>query len=136
MTTTLLDFIDQRLDSMLQHPRFWGDAESFELQAILLLELQAAFHAPRPPQESLRWILDQYYCFLRTLRPDYPPRPLSAVVGEDFDTIARCLQGFRDHLRGATPEPRGEGEAVPSAPPTLGVDVTVDVVHSRMPRAA
>ncbi len=139
MTTNLSDFVDQRLDSMLANPEYWGNAESFELQVILLLEIKTALHAPRAPQESLRWILDQYYSFLRAGRPDSPPQPLSAVVGEDFGLIASCLQGFREHLRAAATaaaEGPGESEDVPSAPPVLGVDVAVDIEHPQMPRAA
>lgn len=138
MTPTISDFIDQRLDSMLANPEFWGNAEAFELQVILLLEMKAALHAPRASQESLRWILDEYHAFLRARRPGAPPQPLSAVVGEDFGLIAGYLQGFREHLRSvAGPgDVNGEDEDVPSAPPVLGVDVAVGVEHSRMPRAA
>lgn len=138
MTTTISDFIDQRLDAMLASPEFWGDAEAFELQVILLLELKTALRAPRPPSESLRWILDEYYRFLRARRPDSPPQPLSAVVGEDFDLIAGLLQGFREHLgaMAARAETAGEDEDVPSAPLQLGTDVAVGVEPSRMPRAA
>jgi hypothetical protein len=138
MMTTIPDFIEERLDSMLANPEFWGDAEAFELQVILLLEIRTALRTPRTPAESLRWILDQYYSFLRARRPDAPPQPLSAVVGEDFGLIAGHLQGFREHLsRIATDAEAGsESEDPPSAPPDLGVDVAVDVQHSRMPRAA
>lgn len=138
MTATLSYFIDQRLDSMLANPEYWGNAEAFELQVILLLEIKAVMSVPRTSQKSLRWILDEYYGFLCARRPDSPPRPLSAVVGEDFDLIARHLQSFRDQLSAASSlsQIRAALESIPSAPAVLGFDVAVGVEHSQMPRAA
>lgn len=91
------EFIEERLDVMLLHPEFWGSAEAFELQVLLLLEMQGYLRAPVPLQDSLRRLLDTYHAFVRSVRPGSPPCPLSAQ-GEAVVSIASMLMVFRRQL--------------------------------------
>lgn len=136
----IASFIDERLDLMLAHPEHWGDAEAFESQILLLLEIQEVMRAETDvsSQTSLRQLLDGYVAFLRPLFPDLGPRPLSSVV-EDQRVIASALEQFRARL-GVRDRQRspGNSEAPPPAPVELGSDVVVDDDDTKavMPRKA
>lgn len=126
------EFINARLDVMLAHPLRWGGAEAFELQVLLLLELQRLLRDPASRHQGPREHVAEYTAFLQTAWEDLGPRPLSAVTS-DLGEIARELSRFR----AATSEPdvaSPDGPA-PSAPEDLGRDVVVGP-DSSMPRAA
>ena len=120
------DFIEERLDLMLAHPKNWGTAEAYELQVLLLLELRLYVDSSYESINSLRIIQDQYSEFLTSGFPNLGPRPLSAIT-EDTATIARSLDAFRQSISvtchnfaHAEPEPTS-----PMAPQELGSDVDV-----------
>lgn len=126
------EFIDGRLDAMLAHPEHWGDAEAFEMQVLLLLELRQFLRAPASPSQSLRMQTDLYSDFLRARYPEVGPRPLSAA-GYEASSIAHCMEQFRTFSSGSsTPAP---AEPPPAAPDGLGLDVDVSQDNTTMPRA-
>lgn len=131
---TIAEFVDSRLDMMLAHPNNWGSTEAFELQVLLLLELQMVLRCADVPRDSLRILLDAYASFMRKQRPDLGPRPVSTVLPNDPATISRYLEEFRESLESKLlPEPE---ESIPTAPTDLGTDIPVDPSSSKMPRAA
>ncbi len=123
------EFIDGRLDAMLAHPEHWGDAEAFEMQVLLLLELRQFLRAPASPSQSLRMQTDLYSDFIRARYPEVGPRPLSAA-GYEASSIAHCMEQFRTFS--STPAP---AEPPPAAPDGLGLDVDVSQDNTTMPRA-
>lgn len=126
------EFIDGRLDAMLAHPEYWGEAEAFEMQVLLLLELRQFLKTPATPSQSLRIQTDLYSEFIRTRHPEVGPRPLSAA-GYDANSIANCMEHFRAFSSASnTPSP---AEPPPPAPNGLGVDVDVSQDNTTMPRA-
>lgn len=130
--TTIEEFIKARLDALLAFPEYWGGAEAFELQALLLLELRQFLRAPLPERESLRTQTDLYSSFLRAGHPGVGSGPLSAA-GHDAGTIASCIQRFRaiaSASHSSTPTPP------PIAPLALGVDVVVSPQTPTMPRTS
>ena len=63
------DFIEERLDLMLAHPKNWGTAEAYELQVLLLLEMRLHVDSAHENIDSLRAIQDQYVEFLTSAFP-------------------------------------------------------------------
>jgi hypothetical protein len=131
----IADFIDARLDAMLAHPRQWGDPESFELLALLLLELRQVVLSAEPvsQSQSLRSHLDTYSTFLRQRHPELGARPLSAI-SEDLELIARSLRDFQIATDAAQHAGAHAASLVPLAPKTLGSDVEVNNPTPTKPR--
>lgn len=91
MTPEPLELIDQRLDAMLMHaPEYWGSAEAYELQVLLLLELRYGPH-------EQAFFMQGYSTFLQERRPEVGCRSLAAVES-NVGVIAETLHEFRSEL--------------------------------------
>lgn len=129
------DFVDERLNAMLQHPDSWGGPEAFELQVLLLLESAQTSFAGRSGQESLVAFQDRYAKFLRRDFPKVGARPLSTIT-DDVRVIAGALKAFREILEAEAEATALAGDSTPEAPDDLGSDVDVEPLISAMPRKA
>jgi hypothetical protein len=76
---TLLEFIDERIDSLLRVPAMWGSDESVELQLLQLLELRLLTLSPSLKDEVAR-VQQDYVRYVREKFPGEPPEPLSALL--------------------------------------------------------
>ena len=127
---TIATFVDERLDAMLARPKYWGSAEAFETQVLLLLEMREHLTSGLVGQQSLRAFQDRYNAFMRRHVPELGTRPLFAVV-TDVTRIAALLQQFRAEPLEATPV-----EPMPIAPQSLGADIDVHGGFALMPRGS
>jgi hypothetical protein len=129
----LTRFLARRFEEMLVHPDCWGSAEAYELQALLLLEMQLVSSRVASEDESLLTLNERYAAFLHAEYPDLGVRPLSAITG-DYVAIADSLRKFRDSL-----VQRVDAGMVSPRPPSearrhLGRDVQLAKNSTVMPR--
>lgn len=82
LAATLLRFVDERLDQMLEAPQLWGADESVELQILQLLEIRFLIVSPRGP-ENWRQVQGDYERFLEEQLPGSPPTTLTARLGAE-----------------------------------------------------
>jgi hypothetical protein len=85
LATTLLRFVDERLDQMLEAPEMWGADESVELQILQLLEIRFLIAAPPRSQADWRQVQVDYEHFLADHLPGSPPSAttLTARLGAE-----------------------------------------------------
>ena len=83
LATTLLRFVDERLDQMLEAPQLWGADESVELQILQLLEIRLLVTAPPRGPEDWRQVQLDYERFLADHLPGSPPTTLTARLGAE-----------------------------------------------------
>ena len=83
LAATLLRFIDDRLDHMLEAPEMWGADESVELQLLQLLEIRLLIAAPPRSQDGWRQVQADYERFLDEHFPGSPPTTLTARLGAE-----------------------------------------------------
>lgn len=84
----LLNFVDQRLYSMLQMPDAWGAPEAVELQILLLLEVR--LKAKGVNNEDVSHVQKRYYNFLAQHLPG-PPCSLAERLGLGFSANEQFL---------------------------------------------
>jgi hypothetical protein len=83
LAATLLRFVDDRLDHMLEAPETWGADESVELQILQLLEIRLLVAAPPRTQDDWRQVQLDYERFLDERFPGSPPTTLTARLGAE-----------------------------------------------------
>lgn len=130
------DFVKTRLDQMLTYPENWGGPEAYELQVLLLIEIEMLMANRLAEADSLRLVLDRYSMFLQKELPSLGARPLSTVI-DDFEKLSEHLTRFRQSLDGVS---HHDGTSLfeyvgPDAPEGLGSDVAVEPAQTTMPRA-
>jgi hypothetical protein len=81
LAATLLRFVDDRLDHMLEAPEMWGADESVELQILQLLEIRLLIAAPTPRQDDWRQVQLAYERYLAEHLPGSPPTTLTGRLG-------------------------------------------------------
>jgi hypothetical protein len=81
LATTLLQFIDQRIEHMLEAPEMCGADESVELQVLQLLEIRLLVARPGGDQADWRQIQRNYERYLDEHLPGSPPTTLTARLG-------------------------------------------------------
>jgi hypothetical protein len=94
---TLLEFIDERLESLLRVPETWGSGESVELQLLQLLEIRLLTLSPSLKDEVAR-VQRDYVRYVRERFPGEPPEPLATLLsrhGRDAE-LASMLREFVD----------------------------------------
>ncbi len=79
---------------MLAHPEDWGGPEAYELQVLLLIEIEILLTEKLSEPDSLRLVLDRYSTFLRRELPARGARSLSTVI-DDCARFSEYLAGFR-----------------------------------------
>lgn len=83
LAATLLRFVDDRLDHMLEAPEMWGADESVELQILQLLEIRLLIVAPSRNQDDWRQVQRDYERFLDERFPGSSPTTLTARLGAE-----------------------------------------------------
>lgn len=83
LAATLLRFVDERLDHMLEAPEMWGADESVELQILQLLEIRLLIVAPPRSHDGWRHVQLDYERFLDERFPGSPPTTLTARLGAE-----------------------------------------------------
>jgi len=83
LAATLLGFVDERLDHMLEAPEMWGADESVELQILQLLEIRLLIAAPPRSQDGWRQVQLDYERFLDERFPGSPPTTLTARLSAE-----------------------------------------------------
>lgn len=98
LRSTILGWIEERTNDLLETPRAWGSDEAVEMQVLLLLELRALLLQPEREIENPRRILDAYIAYLNKTYPRKPNRPLFQIVEEDElgHNLGRELKRFLD----------------------------------------
>jgi hypothetical protein len=79
LQSTLLGFIDERLQSLLRVPEMWGSDESVELQFLQLLEIRLLTLSPNSRSQVAR-IQREYIRYVQAKFPDEPPEALAAIL--------------------------------------------------------
>jgi hypothetical protein len=110
LASRLLDFVDERLDDMLEAPEMWGSGESVELQILQLLEIRALVLEPTP-EVGWRSVQASYERYLATRFPGAPPTTLAALLGKHQDQLTTILRGFVESQRSAFPRSSSERNA-------------------------
>lgn len=100
LASRLLDFLDERLDHMLEAPSMWGAGESVELQILQLLEVRALILAPAHAA-GWRAVQPEYERFLARQFPGSPPTTLSVRLGARQDQLTAVLGQFIEAQRAA-----------------------------------
>jgi hypothetical protein len=98
LRSTILGWIEERTNDMLEAPRAWGSDEAVEMQALLLLELRALALQPEREVKNPRRILDAYMGYLNKTYPHKPNRPLCQIIESDElgHNLGRELRRFLD----------------------------------------
>ncbi len=93
LASRLLEFVDDRLDHMLEAPAMWGSGESVELQILQLLEMRVVLLEPEQA-EGWRSVQSDYEHFLAKQFPGAPPMTLSALLEERPGELTTLLGQF------------------------------------------
>ncbi len=106
LASRLLEFVDDRLDHMLEAPDMWGSGESVELQILQLLEMRVLLLEPEQA-EGWRSVQSDYEHFRTKQFPGAPPTTLSVLLEERPGELTTLLGQFvaaqRDvHRQGQT----------------------------------
>lgn len=98
LRSTILAWIEERTNDMLETPRAWGSDEAVEMQALLLLELRALALQPERELKNPRRIIDAYMSYLNNTYPQKPNRPLCQIVESDDlgQNLGREFRRFLD----------------------------------------
>jgi hypothetical protein len=102
LVSRLLEFVDERLDHMLEAPDMWGTGESVELQILQLLEVRVLLLEPAQA-DDWRSVQSDYEHFLAMQFPGAPPTTLSALLGDRQDELTARLGQFIAAQRAAHP---------------------------------
>ncbi|HSK03375.1 MAG TPA: hypothetical protein VK932_19120 [Kofleriaceae bacterium] len=89
----MLDFVDDRLDHMLEAPDMWGSGESVELQILQLLEMRVLLLEP-DQEEGWRSVQTDYEHFLAKQFPGAPPTILSVLLEDRSGELTTLLGQF------------------------------------------
>lgn len=100
LDSVLLDFVDARLDHMLEAPEMWGSTESVELQILQLLEVRSLVLDP-DQTDGWRSVQVDYERFLAAELPDSPPTTLAARLGNRQGELTTLLGRFVAAQRGS-----------------------------------
>jgi hypothetical protein len=97
---TLLEFVDERLESLLRVPEMWGSDESVELQVLQLLEVRLLTLSPSLKEEVTR-IQQDYVRYVREKFPGEPPETLAMLLSKHGRgaELASMLREFVDGER-------------------------------------
>jgi len=99
----LLEFVDERIDSLLRVPEMWGPEESIELQLLLLLEVRLLTLSPSL-KSDIPLIQQGFIHFVRSKFPGDPPEPLAVLLARHGRTgeLAALLWEFVETERRKT----------------------------------
>jgi hypothetical protein len=94
-----LEWIDERLDTLLAHPGQWGQSEAVEMQFLLLIEMRVHSMDPAWEHENQGYVFETYCAYLKKKFPKWHG-PASQLVKEDPNgpssmALVEVLKDFR-----------------------------------------
>jgi hypothetical protein len=84
---TIVQYIDEQLDTMARRPEMWGPPHCVELQVLQLLEFRSVTLRPEMEQVNPRAVIDAYRQFLTRRFPGAPPFPLAILLERNHRAI-------------------------------------------------
>ena len=93
LSRAVIEYIDDRLETMQTAPGSWGSTESLELQALLLLELRTFILRRRAYERNPFEARNLYIKFVRDHFPGSPASLMNDAAGERSDLIVPKLIG-------------------------------------------
>jgi hypothetical protein len=92
--SNLIDFVEKRLNHMIEAPSMWGSTESVELQVLQLLEIRSLVLGSLDNQLGWQHVQIDYERFIAKQFPDAPPTTLTALLGPESDKVIALLAQF------------------------------------------
>lgn len=98
VVSKLIDFIDERLNHMIEAPGMWGSSESVELQILQLLEIRSlVLGAPdgqSDGQSHWHHVQTDYERFIAAHVPGAPPTTLTALLDQEAGKVIPLMAQF------------------------------------------
>jgi hypothetical protein len=98
----LQEYMLERIDSMLEHPRMWGSYESVEFQLLFAVEVYAIAGNPSIDRQQVAdLVMTPYREFLRAEFPEHQGvYAVSSSIGEELNdkVFVRYMEMLRDLL--------------------------------------
>lgn len=115
VVSKLVDFIDERLNHMIEAPSMWGSSESVELQILQLLEIRSLVLGAPDGQSHWHHVQTDYERFIAAQFPGSPPTTLTALLDQEPGKVIPLLAQFvaeQRHVQsgGASPQSRNAWE--------------------------
>jgi hypothetical protein len=92
---TVVRWVDQRIEAMLDALPMWGSPEAVELQVLLLLEVRALALRPDQTLAEPRRVLDTYIAHLAQRFPQGGSRPLHELITGDDEVCSKLAEELR-----------------------------------------
>ena len=103
LVAKLIDFIDERLNHMIEAPSMWGSNESVELQILQLLEIRSLVLGAPDAQSHWHHVQTDYEHFIAAHFPGAPPTTLTALLDREPGKLIRLLTEFVSEQRRLQP---------------------------------
>jgi len=110
VVSKLIDFIDERLNHMIEAPSMWGSSESVELQILQLLEIRSLVLSAPDGQSHWHHVQADYERFIAAHLPGAPPTTLSVLLDHEPSKLIPLLAQFVAEQRRA----QSSGDSVQS----------------------
>ena len=94
IVSKLIDFIDERLDHMIEAPGMWGSSESVELQILQLLEIRSLVLGAPNAQSHWHHVQTDYERFIAAHLPGALPTTLTALLDQEPGKLFPLLAQF------------------------------------------
>jgi hypothetical protein len=94
VVSKLIDFIDERLNHMIEAPGMWGSSESVELQILQLLEIRSLVLGAPDAQSHWHQVQTDYERFIAVHFPGAPPTTLTVLLGQEPSRLIPLLARF------------------------------------------
>ena len=94
VVSKLIDFIDERLDHMIEAPGMWGSSESVELQILQLLEIRSLVLGAPDAQSHWHHVQTDYERFIAVHFPGAPPTTLTVLLDQQPSKLIPLLAQF------------------------------------------
>ncbi|HEX3475757.1 MAG TPA: hypothetical protein VHT91_12075 [Kofleriaceae bacterium] len=94
VVSKLIDFIDERLNHMLEAPSMWGSSESVELQILQLLEIRSLVLGAPDAQSHWHQVQIDYERFIAAHFPGAPPTTLTVLLEQEPIKLIPLLAQF------------------------------------------
>ena len=99
----LIDFIEERLNHMIEAPGMWGSSESVELQILQLLEIRSLVLGAPDVQSDWHHVQTDYERFIASRFPGAPPMTLTALLEQETNKVMPLLAQFVAEQRRVQP---------------------------------
>lgn len=99
VVSKLIDFIDERLNHMIEAPGMWGASESVELQILQLLEIRSLVLGAPDAQSHWHHVQADYERFIAAHFPGAPPTTLTVLLDQESIKLIPLLAQFVEEQR-------------------------------------